>query len=119
MGTSMNTKNGRLRAMASGLAGFIRQRRGVTAVTFAIALLPLLVLTGTAVDVSRAFIVKQRLGFAIDAAALAVGASSGTTAELTTLMQTYFDANYPSEKLGVPATPSMTITGTLNTVSVR
>lgn len=111
MSSSTSTIHRRLRHVKAGLAAFMRHRRGVTAVTFAIALLPLLVMAGTAIDVSRAFIVKQRLGFAIDAAALAVGASTGTTAELTTLMQQYFDANYPAEKLGVPATPVMTLSG--------
>ena len=111
MSLSMSTIHRRLRHVRAGITGFLRHRRGVTAVTFAIALLPLLVMAGTAIDVSRAFIVKQRLGFAIDAAALAVGASTGTTAELTTLMQQYFNANYPATKLGVPATPVMTLSG--------
>jgi len=90
---------------AKGFLTFLRHRKGVTAVTFAVSLVPMLVMAGTAIDISRAFIVKQRLSFAIDAAALAVGSSSGTEAELTTIMQTYFDANYPGAKLGTPAVP--------------
>jgi len=92
------------------LRRFADDRRGVVAVVFVMALVPVMALGGAAIDVSRAYIVKQRLSFALDAAALAVGSSHGSDAELTEVMQRFFDANYPAHEIGVPATPSIAFT---------
>jgi len=89
---------------------FRNDRGGVIAIIFALALIPILMAGGAAVDLSRAYIVKQRLGIALDAAGLAVGSARGLTdAQLQTLMLDYFNANYPAAEIGVTATPVMTI----------
>jgi len=106
-----------LRQGRSLLQRFGEDRRGVVAVVFVIALVPVMALAGAAVDVSRAYIVKQRLNFTIDAAGLAVGSSHGSDAELTEVMQRFFDANYPAHEIGVPATPSITFTDEEITIS--
>ena len=92
------------------LIRFASNRQGVIGLIFALALIPLLAAGGAAVDLSRAYLVKQRLGAALDAAGLAVGTASGATeAELNSLMLDYFNANYPASEIGAPATPSISI----------
>lgn len=108
---------GRPRAAAGLLVRLHRDRRGVIAVIFALAIVPMIAAGGAAIDISRAYLVRQRLGFAVDAAGLAVGSSSGTEAELNLVMRRYFEANYPAGEIGVPATPTMTIVDNVVTVS--
>ena len=88
---------------------FTGDRRGAVAIVFVFALIPMVAAGGAAIDISRAYLVKQRLGMALDAAGLAVGSSTGDQAQLEAVMQRYFDANYPAHEIGVPATPTMTI----------
>ena len=90
---------------------FARDRRGAVAVIFVVALIPLIAAGGAAIDISRAYLVQQRLGLAIDAAGLAVGSSSGTEAQLRDKMELFFRANYPANEIGVPATPVLTLVG--------
>ena len=105
----------RLAALARA---FVSDRQGAIAIIFVVALIPLLAAAGAAIDLSRAYVVKQRLGYAVDAAGLAVGASiSDDTAELQLLLERYFAANYPAAEVGVPATPQMTIDGNEITVT--
>ena len=89
-----------------------RDRRGATAVIFALTIIPLCLAGGTAIDMGRAYVVKNRLGYALDAAGLAVGAATTTDEdELNEIMLAYFRANYPNYELGVTTIPTMTITG--------
>jgi len=94
-----------------------RDRRGVVAVIFALALVPLIAAGGAAIDISRAYLVRQRLSFAVDAAGLAVGSSTGSFEELELVMQRYFDANYPVGEIGVPGTPVLLIQDNIVTVT--
>lgn len=93
------------------LLDFIRfllnDRRGGVALFWALAAVPIITAAGVAVDLSRAYLVRERLYIALDAAGLAVGSSQGTKAEREAVMQAYFDANYPAVALGVPATPQL------------
>ncbi|NQV22543.1 MAG: pilus assembly protein [Rhodospirillales bacterium] len=86
-----------------------KSRQGGIAVIFAVSLIPLAVMGGLAIDVSQAYLVKNRLSHSLDAAGLAVGASTGTDQELQQIMLDYFNANYPAHEIGTPATPVMTI----------
>ena len=104
-----------MRPLKALLFSFLADRRGNFAMIFAIAAIPILVAAGAAVDISRAYIVENRLKAALDAAALAVGGMTGKTqAELETVAQAYFNANYPADKLGVPGSVSVVQSG--NTV---
>lgn len=86
------------------LSRFSRDEKGVVAIIFALALLPLLGAGGAAIDYSRAFIVQSRLANALDATALALGASNiSDDQKLKEYGQQFFDANYPADKLGVPS----------------
>jgi len=93
------------------LLRFLIDRRGAVAIIFALALIPLCLAGGAAIDLGRAYLVKSRLGYALDAAGLAVGAASGQDEDvLEALMLDFFDANYPASELGVPAQPTLVMT---------
>lgn len=78
-------------------------QRGAVAMIFALSMIPLMVMAGMAVDLSRAYLVKSRLGHSLDAAGLAVG-SMRTTSTNTTYLESQFtnfvSANYPDAKVG-------------------
>jgi len=76
-------------------------RAGVIAVTFGF-LIPIIISSvGVSVDMSQAYLVKARLGNALDAAALA-GASSGSDDEtkIQEIVDAFMDANYPENRIG-------------------
>ncbi len=90
----------RLRAF---LRCFVNDERGAIAVIIAVAFIPLMISVGVAIDLSRAYMVKQRLGAALDAAGLAIGSKAASGDEnLSDLFNTYFYANYPTSAAGTP-----------------
>lgn len=91
--------------------------RGSLALIFALAVVPLILAAGIAVDSARAYAMKMRLSFALDAAGLAVGSSTGTQAELNALGQKFFDANLNSGPLGTVTSFGVVIDGDKITVS--
>ncbi|MEL7706734.1 TadE/TadG family type IV pilus assembly protein [Citromicrobium bathyomarinum] len=107
-----------------------RLRRNIAGNTVAIvaaALVPLVALIGSGVDMSRAYMVESRLQQACDAGVLAgrkeMGNSTWTTAAANVASE-YFEVNYASDYLGsqdvsfVPTNPSGTTT-VEGTASVR
>lgn len=96
-----------------------RDQRGAIALILAVSLIPLVIATGIAIDVTRIYLVKQRLGQASDAAGLALAAASDGSENLQTVLETFFTANYPASKLGTPATPSYSIAGSQITVTAQ
>lgn len=85
----------RMKFLAARLRAFLRSSRGNVAMMFALATVPLMIGAGVGLDYARAMLVRQQMGEALDAAALAVGSSTGLnhdTAEA--LAQKYFNANY-------------------------
>lgn len=86
--------------------------RGNVAVLFGLALLPIALGIGVAIDYGRALIVRERMASAADAAALAIGSWTGLTeAELKLKAQQYFDANYPATTLGSVGALNVTFVG--------
>jgi Flp pilus assembly protein TadG len=86
---------------------------GNVALLFALAAIPVMIGGGIAIDTTRAYMVKTRLGAALDAAALAVGSKANqTTAQLTAELQNYFYDNYCK---GVPS--GATVTACSDTVA--
>ena len=82
---------------------FKRTERGAVAVMVALAVIPLMVAGGLALDLSRAYLVKSRLSHALDAAGLAVGSMRTTTSDpsyLETQFNSYFTANYAASEIG-------------------
>ncbi|MBF0269874.1 MAG: pilus assembly protein [Alphaproteobacteria bacterium] len=100
------------------LKRFLGDRRGNMAVILAIALVPLILGIGVAVDISRAYVVRSRLAYALDAAGLAVGSTQGDQAALQTTMENFFYKNYPAEVMGTPTGLQMTIDSVNNTVAL-
>jgi Flp pilus assembly protein TadG len=75
--------------------------RGVVLIKFAVALLPLLVVVGVALDLGQIMIVKQKLNNAIDAAGIAVGRHPELDdTEVNALAQSFVQANYPAAAIG-------------------
>ena len=88
-----------MKKFATKIRAFLRSKRGNVAMMFAIALIPLMIGAGAGLDFARAMLVRQQMGEALDAAALAVGSTTGldqTSAKA--LAQKYFDANYTVDK---------------------
>ncbi len=84
---------------------------GAIALMFGL-MLPIFVgVAGLSLDYSQAFLIKQRLAQALDAAALAAAASSTDEAVITQKVKDFFDANYPPDKLGVVFEPVVNIVG--------
>ncbi|MGH6888893.1 MAG: pilus assembly protein TadG-related protein [Rhizomicrobium sp.] len=107
------------------LAGFASTTRGNVAMTVAFSIIPLTIAIGGGVDLTRTMVVRSNLASALDAAGLAVGATSGLTlAQMQTLAQQYFTANYTTPVgYGVPnpvtLIPAITGSGSVtNTVTV-
>ena len=85
---------------------------GQVALTFGLAFIPILLAIGCGVDISRAVVVKMRLGEALDAAGLAVAGTAGLTdAQMTEMAQKYFYANYPGDELGTVTSLSVAKVG--------
>jgi Flp pilus assembly protein TadG len=95
------------------LSAFARSRRANISTIFALSLIPLAVAGGAAVDIGRSMVVHARLAEALDAAGLAVGASSGLTqTQMLALAQQDVYANYTaSSSFGTPTSVQMSISG--------
>ena len=105
-----------LRRVWAGLDGFFVSRSGNVAVTFTLALIPVVGLVGAAVDYSRANSVKSRLQAATDSAALFAATASVTSdnARVTAGVNA-FNAEYGTQ-FGA-ASPTVTIANGALTVT--
>ena len=96
------------------LAGSLRRdRRASLGTTFALALLPMAMAMGAAVDYSRATLVRADLQQAVDAAALATtraqAQGEGDAARLGAIARSTFDANYTSADIAGVAAADLTL----------
>lgn len=101
------------------LHAFARNERGGVAVFIALALIPMMVAAGMAIDLSRAYLVKARLSHALDAAGLAVGSMRTATTNSAYLEQKFLefvDLNYAATDLG--ATHDLTFTDVGGVITV-
>ena len=97
------------RAVGTLARNFSKSEKGNIALIYAITLLPALAAVGSGIDLTRAMVVKMRLGEALDAAGLAVAGTVGLTeAQMTDKAQKFFYANYPDSELGTVT--SLTVT---------
>ena len=82
-------------ALARSISRLKRDEGGAALLYFTVAIVPLLTVVGVAVDLGRILLVKQELTNAADAAAIAVGAQTGLTAdEANGLAQSFVQAHY-------------------------
>lgn len=114
-----------LRTAITRMTSFAGSIRASVATVVAISFIPVCLAVGGGIDLARAMVVRSNLANALDAAALAVGATSGITQpQMQTLAQQYFTANYTtSPAFGVPApvtvVPSISgSSATINTIAV-
>ena len=82
------------RPFSAFLRRLLGDRRGGVAVFLALAVIPLVGFIGIGTDTARAYLVKSRLGSALDAAALA-GGWSFFLASRDDDINMFFDANFP------------------------
>ena len=80
------------------LRNFIVSRRGNVAMMFGIALVPMTIAAGVGLDYARGALARSQMSDALDAAALAVGSTTGLDKNAAeALAQKYFDANYAGD----------------------
>src|SRR6185295_11716547 len=89
----------RTRKLIATARDFWRCKRGNIAMIFGVALVPLMIGAGAGLDFARAMMVRQQMAEALDAAALAVGSTTGMDAtKAQDLATKYFNANYTVDK---------------------
>ena len=94
------------------LLEFVEKRGGNAAILFGLAVIPVVLGIGVAVDFGRGLIVRERMYNAADAAALAIGSWSGLTQdEMKAKAQQFFDANYPPSTIGTVGQLDVTFPG--------
>ena len=99
----------RMSRFAATVRSFLRSRHGNVAMMFAIALIPLMIAAAAGMDFTRGMMVRRQMSEALDAAALAIGSSSGLTQSTAqALAQKYFNANYTVDSTAY-GTPTVSI----------
>lgn len=93
------------------LHSFLKEEKGAFALASAVIFPVLVGAAGMSVDVASAYLVKQRLSHAVDAAALAAAASASTTQDLNAKVQEFFNLNYPPDKIGATYNVQVTVEG--------
>ncbi len=84
----------------NALFGVAKDRRGGVATFLAATIIPLVAFTGLAVDTARGYLMKSRLSYALDAAALAGGRVFSDAAVRDATIQRFFAANFPNGYMG-------------------
>lgn len=101
------------------VADWVGDQRGHAAMLFALLLFPIAGLSGAAVDFHQAMSARSRLADALDAAALAVGASPYIDDEsAVTLAVDFLNANYPDATIGQLGQISVALDHFADTVTV-
>ncbi len=95
----MSFRTSLLSAVPRPLKRLARKQDGNVAIWFGLMLIPLVGVISIGVDVSRAYLVKSRLSYAIDSAALAGGGNIDAVTRDED-MKMFFDTNYPDGFLG-------------------
>lgn len=89
---------------------YCKNTAGAIAIIFALMVPVIVGMVGLAVDFASSNHVRQRLCSAIDASALAAAASSTDSYVIEQKVKAFFEANYPEDTIGVPATPVVSVT---------
>lgn len=84
---------------------FLTSDRGTSLPLVAVLTIPIMGFIGLSVDAGRGYLVKARLGDALDAAVLA-GAHVADDAQIDAEIRKYFDANFPPGYMGATVTLS-------------
>lgn len=106
--------------MLRTLVRFARAKRGNVSMIFALSVIPFMIIAGLAVDIGRAILVRERLGHALDAAILAVGASPHLSEEEAQLLgEQFFHANFDTGPEGVGYDVNVSVLNDTVTMTAR
>ncbi|MQX36024.1 TadE/TadG family type IV pilus assembly protein [Roseospira navarrensis] len=95
-------------------------RRGAIAVIVGLVMLPLFMALGASLDLAIAYYLKSRLGYAVDAAALAAGSTiTDDQNVLDDRARDFFAVNYPNDTIGWVHDISVTEVNNIITVSAK
>lgn len=83
-----------------GILPYLHDMRGTIMAAFAVMLPAVVGSVGMTMDLSQAYLVRQRLAGALDASALAAAASSTDENDIRERIVQFFEANYPENVLG-------------------
>lgn len=96
---------------------YFRETLGVTAVWFSMAVPIVVGAVGLSVDIGQAYLVRERLARAVDAAALAAASmASEDPQKVEQKVRDFIEANYPEDKVGF--TTDIEVVSTAETVTV-
>lgn len=88
-------------ALLGQLNDWRRDRSGGIAILFAVMLPVLISAVGMSIDLAQAYLVRERLSRALDAAALAVaGSGLESQAAIEARVNEFLEANYPEDRIG-------------------
>lgn len=82
------------------LENYAKDTAAATAIAFALIIPVVVGSAGMSVDVATAYLVKQRLSHALDAAALAAAASATQQDDVETVVNQFLEKNYPASEIG-------------------
>lgn len=98
----------------------VHDRRGSVATFLAATIVPLVAFAGLAVDTSRGYLMKSRLSYALDSAALAGGRLMYDPTKRDEAINNFFNANFPSGYMGATVTPlDINVDTTENTLTIN
>ena len=98
---------------------YFRNERGAVIAVFAIMAPVVIGTAGAAMDISQAYLVRQRLGNALDASTLAAAAAFTNEEDIEARVEAFFEQNYPETAVGEPYGLEVTVDGEDVTVSAR
>lgn len=89
---------------------FWSDKRGNVAIIYGLAMIPIMIGAGAALDYARGVMVRASLTEALDAAGLAVGGSTNLSSDnVKKVAQAYFDANYKLDQTTYGAPVAITV----------
>lgn len=107
------------RRFMTTLRGFISDVRGASLVLVAASIIPMIGIVGLGVDTGRAYMVKARLGDALDAAGLAGAHEVDDVPTFQADVTMFFNANFPPGYMGSTVTmPLPTVSADGNTIQM-
>lgn len=89
-----------LKQGAARILAYAAGRAGSLMPAFALLLPVIIGSVGMSMDMGQAYLVRQRLGGALDASALAAAAAETEEDAIRSRVEDFFEANYPEEKIG-------------------
>jgi Flp pilus assembly protein TadG len=108
-----------LRGLVRELRCLKNDERGAILIYFTLALFPLLIVGGAAMDLGHIFLVKQKLTNAADSAALTIGRRSNLTSDqATALLESFIRAQYTGNLKSVAVSDTGTQVNVTITVTV-